>query len=80
MIHHEQGDPDAARQIGRVRAYSAGFGRVLRKNGFGWPAVARPVIRTGARALLCAASLDFAGAAKRRAWAEGALRGFLAAP
>ncbi len=80
IVHHDQGDPDARRQLGRVRAYSAGFGRVLRKHGYGWPVVAAPVARATARAAFCAAKLDFEGASHRRAWIVGTLRGFTAAP
>ena len=80
VVHHDQGDPDAARHLGRIRGYSAGYGRVLRKNGFGWSAVAAPVARAGARAALCAARLDFEGVSHRRAWIAGTLRGFTAAP
>ncbi len=79
-VHHDQGDPEAARQHGRVRAYSAGFGRVLRKHGYGWSTVAAPVARATARAAVCAARLDFEGASHRRAWIAGTLRGFTAAP
>ena len=78
VIHHEQGNPAKARQIHRIRQYSAGFGRVLRKNGFGWGSVARPVARTLARAALCTAKLELAGAAQRLAWAAGVIRGFSA--
>ncbi len=78
IIYHEQGDPSVARQINRVRMYSAGFGRVLRKNGFGWQSLLGPVARTLARAALCAITFDRAGAAQRLAWAEGAISGFRA--
>lgn len=78
IVHHEQGDPRSARQIDRVKMYSAGFGRVLRKNRFGWRSVLNPVARTLVRSVLCAIKFDRAGAAQRFAWAAGAVSGFRA--
>ena len=80
LIHHDQADPQAASHIDRVSGYSAGFGRVLRLHGYRWSAVAIPVARAGGSALICTARRDFEGAAQRRAWIAGTLRGFLAAP
>lgn len=80
VVHHDQGYPEAGRHLGRVQGYSAGFGRVLRKHGYGWPVVVAPVARATARAAICAARLDFDGALHRRAWIVGAIRGFTAPP
>jgi glycosyltransferase involved in cell wall biosynthesis len=78
IVHHEQSDQAAWKQLDRVRAYSAGFGRVLRLHRFGVIFVADRLARASASALICLVRRDLGGAAQRRAWILGTLRGFTA--
>lgn len=76
IIHH-----DAVTETElRVRGYSLGFGRVLRKNRFGAGYVAMRLCRSLAGAALRAASGDLAGARRRVLWASGTANGYRARP
>ena len=78
IVHHDQSELTLERQLGRVRAYSAGFGRVLRIHRFGVIFVAGKLARASASSLICLGRRDVSGAAQRRAWIVGTLRGFIA--
>ncbi len=72
VVHHDQVSETEL----RVKRYSRGFGRVLRKNRFGAGYVAVRLCRSLAGAALRATTGDFAGARRRLLWAAGTATGY----
>lgn len=80
LVHHDQipASPDAT--LSRTHRYAPGYGRVLRRHGFGSRYLAARLARASVSAALCLARGDVPGALQRRAWIAGTWRGFVAAP
>jgi glycosyltransferase involved in cell wall biosynthesis len=76
VVRHDQ--VREAADHGRVRTYSAGYGRVVRVHGLGLLSVAKPVARASARALQLVGSGDLQGARAKWAWVSGCVAGYLA--
>lgn len=80
IVHHDQAPVAGADGIARAEGYARGFGRVLRRHGYGLPYLALRVARPLARALLALPAGDLATARYKTRWALGTLRGYCARP
>jgi glycosyltransferase involved in cell wall biosynthesis len=78
VVYHDQSESSLAAQSARVRAYSQGYGRVLRLHHYGIAYLGMRVGRAAVRGAICLASGDKHGARQRYDWVNGSLRGFLA--
>ena len=77
--HHDQTDRVIdERYLNRVRGYSAGYGRVLRKHGYGLAYLLYRFARMIPRAMLSLATGNRPQATFTRTWVIGALRGYFA--
>jgi GT2 family glycosyltransferase len=76
LVHHDQ----VSRNLGKVGAYSAGFGRVARIHNLGAGFVSARIARAAARSVLFAVSGNFDQARLRWSWIRGCLSGFTARP
>jgi len=79
-VHHDQTDDSPEVTLARIRAYSPGYGRVLRIHHYGPGYLAKRVSRAALRGAVCLVTGDQQGARQRYGWAMGSLRGFLAQP
>ena len=77
VVHHDQTASSAAFRARRVRAYSPGYGRVLRIHGYGAGYISLRIARAAVRGAICLATGDKEGARYRYHWVSGSLRGFL---
>lgn len=78
-IRHDQTDAVIdERYLNRVRGYSAGYGRVLRKHGYGLAYLLYRSARMMPRALFSLATGNLAQVQFTRTWVTGALRGYFA--
>ncbi len=81
VIHHDQVDATIdARFVARVRGYSAGYGRVLRKHGYPFYYLYYRIGRALAGMLIAAVMFDRPQIKLRWVWVAGALRGYFARP
>lgn len=78
LVHHDQVDSSAPTLLARTRAYSQGYGRLLRLHKYGLGYLGVRVGRAAIRGAICLATGDTSGARQRYDWANGSLRGFLA--
>ena len=78
VVRHDQGDAATAGEIARVRAYSQGFGRVVRTHEIGIGYLGTRTGRAAVRGLVCLATGDLQGARRRWHWALGSWRGYAA--
>jgi glycosyltransferase involved in cell wall biosynthesis len=78
-VHHQQVDCNIGpKEFSRARAYSPGFGRVLRKHRYGVTYLLYRVVRSSLRSVLAAVALDYRLARYKMIWAVGTLQGYLA--
>jgi glycosyltransferase involved in cell wall biosynthesis len=78
VVRHDQNEAGPANEMARVRAYSQGFGRVVRTHDYGVGYLGARTSRAAVRGLLCLASGDLQGARHRWLWAIGACLGYAA--
>ena len=78
--HHDQTDRVLdERYLTRVRGYSVGYGRVLRKHGYGLAYLLYRFARMMPRTLISLATGNWPQATFTRVWVAGALRGYFSA-
>lgn len=80
QIHHDQTDSVIdERYLKRVRGYSVGYGRVLRKHGYAAYYLLYRIARMMPRALFSLVTGNLPQVKFTKTWAMGALRGYFAA-
>ncbi len=81
LIHHDQVDSAIDEKfLTRVAGYSIGYGRVLRKHGYGASYLLYRIARMLPRMLIAAVARNDAQVKFRRVWISGAVRGYFAPP
>ena len=76
VFHDQVANDRTEKTLNRTKAYSIGFGHLIRKHGFGPLYLSYRVTRSLGRAAMYAALLDFWNARLRLHWAQGTVRGF----
>lgn len=79
LIHHDQVGTEQS-SLARIRAYSAGFGRVCRLHGLGTAFVGGRIVRASLRSALFLITGNLAQARLRWVWIRGCVSGFAARP
>jgi glycosyltransferase involved in cell wall biosynthesis len=78
VVHHDRSEIPPAAQIARAKTYSRGYGRLLRRHGYGMNDLGVRVGRALLRGAWCLATGDRSGTWQRLHWIRGAVAGFIA--